>query len=47
MEKIAVKKQHIARIHLDVDKWETLEHSGAAFLVGSFLGLLPKLAGAL
>src|SRR6516162_1926205 len=37
MEKIAVEKEHIAGIHLDIDKWETLEDSGDAFLVGARL----------
>src|SRR5215471_6918039 len=37
MEKIAVKEEHIAGIHLDVDKRETLEDSGDAFLVGASL----------
>ncbi len=37
MEKIAVEEEHIARIHLDVDKRETLEDSGDAFLVGAGL----------
>jgi uncharacterized membrane protein (DUF485 family) len=35
MEKIAVEEEHIAGIHLDVDKRETLEDSGDAFLVGA------------
>src|SRR5271165_6497731 len=37
MEKIAVEEQHIAGIHLDVNKRETLEDSGHAFLVGAGL----------
>src|SRR5258707_8265805 len=37
MEKIAVEEEHIAGIHLDVDKRETLEDSGDAFLVGAGL----------
>src|SRR5215468_4083616 len=37
MEKVAVEEEHIARIHLDVDKRETLEDSGDAFLVGAGL----------
>src|SRR6516165_8627071 len=37
MEKIAVEKQHIAGIHLDIDKRETFEDSGDAFLVGAGL----------
>jgi hypothetical protein len=37
MKKIAVEEEHIARIHLDVEKRETLEDSGDAFLVGSGL----------
>src|SRR5208282_5062518 len=40
MEKIAVEEKHIAGIHLDVDKRETLEDSGDAFLVGA--GLLSR-----
>src|SRR6516164_5357003 len=37
MEKVAVEKQHIAGIHLDIDKRETLEDSGDAFFVGAGL----------
>jgi hypothetical protein len=40
MEKIAVEEEHIAGIHLDVDKRETLEDSGDAFLVGA--GLISR-----
>src|ERR1700730_1855263 len=40
MEKIAVKEEHITGIHLDVDKRETLEDSGDAFLVGA--GLISR-----
>jgi hypothetical protein len=32
-----VEEEHIAGIHLDVDKRETLEDSGDAFLVGAGL----------
>ena len=39
MKKIAVEEEHIARIHLDVERRETLEDSGDAFLVGT--GLSP------
>ena len=37
MEKIAVEEEHIAGIHFDVDKRETLEDSGNAFLIGAGL----------
>src|SRR5260370_23394547 len=37
MEQIAVEKEHIAGIHLDVDKRETLEDSGDAFTIGAGL----------
>ena len=37
MKKIAVEEEHIAGIHLDVEKRETLEDSGDAFLVGTGL----------
>src|SRR6266478_4159921 len=37
MEKIAVEKEHIAGIHLDVDKRETLEDNSDAFLIGAGL----------
>src|ERR1700731_919776 len=40
MEKIAVEEEHIAGIHLGVDKRETLENSGDAFLVGA--GLISR-----
>src|SRR6478736_9674127 len=40
MEKIAVEEEHIAGIHLDVDKRKTLEDSGDAFLVGA--GLISR-----
>ena len=40
MEKIAVEEKHVAGIHLDVDKRETLEDSSYAFLVGA--GLIPR-----
>jgi hypothetical protein len=40
MEKIAVEEEHITGIHLDVDKRETLEDSGDAFLVGA--GLISR-----
>src|ERR1700757_3785336 len=40
MEKVAMKKKHITGIHLDVDKRETLEDSGDAFLVGA--GLISR-----
>src|SRR6266436_10168470 len=40
MEKIAVEKENIAEIHLDVDKRETLEDSGDALLIGA--GLIPR-----
>src|ERR1700730_1700133 len=37
MEKIAVEEEHIAGIHLGVDKRETVEDRGDAFLVGAGL----------
>src|SRR5262245_24433421 len=37
MENIAVEEEHIAGIHLDVDKRETLQDSRDAFLVGASL----------
>ena len=40
MEKIAVEEEHVAGIHLDVDKRETLEDGGDAFLVGA--GLISR-----
>src|ERR1700719_3912950 len=40
MEKVAMEKEHIAGIHLGVDKRETLENSGDAFLVGA--GLIAR-----
>ena len=40
MEKIAVEEEHIAGIHFDVDKRETFEDSGDAFLVGA--SLIPR-----
>jgi bifunctional DNA-binding transcriptional regulator/antitoxin component of YhaV-PrlF toxin-antitoxin module len=38
--RIAVEKEHIAGIHLNVNKRETLEDSGDAFLVGA--GLISR-----
>src|SRR5260370_17257568 len=37
MEKIAVEEEHIAGIHLGVDKRETVKDRGDAFLVGAGL----------
>src|SRR6202048_3071864 len=37
MEKISVEEEHIAGIHLGVDKRETVEDRGDAFLVGAGL----------
>jgi hypothetical protein len=37
MEKVAVEKEHIAGLHLDVHKRETLEDNGDAFLIGAGL----------
>src|SRR6516162_6095283 len=40
MEKIAVEKEHIAGIHLNVNRRETFEDSGDAFFVGA--GLISR-----